>query len=300
MAEGTCPRCGTAVEPGQTSCGACGAVLAPRASMDGFSMFDKPAPPPAPAEPERRRGRGLLVAALVAVLVVAGSAGALALRGHRHHGYSAVPASPASSPTASGTSTHPPSASATPSTSPTPTPSAGPPIAHVRWRCWDGTVRRTLAACGSPYDGMDRPVHLSGLDWVFVDRAARLSAAHASCSDVGGQARTLHVECTLALAGSQVCLHYSQFTSATDALADYSRLSGSRDRVLPGGARVRTWPPQESGGCPGFTYKTARIVVGQRWGLSAYADDVSTATAALDRFGQFRDVRQWRGVRVSR
>ena len=289
-----CPRCGTGVRPSRTSCPACGAVLAPRASMDGFSMFGEQKPIPTtvqPPEPSRGRGRALLVAVLVLALLVAGSATALALRGHRHD--SGRAADPVSTPTSSA-----PTASHSPHASPTPTRTPEPPP-PVRFRCWDGTVRKTLSACGSPYDASSGAAHpLAGLDWVFVDRQPRLEAAHAACEDVGGQSRTLHLECLLTLDGQQVCLHYSQFLTSADALADYSRLTGPQDRTVAGGGLVRTWPPQASGGCPGLTYKTARIVVGQRWGLSAYADSAATAAAALGRFGPFRDVTQWRGVRA--
>ncbi|GAB3773502.1 hypothetical protein FB382_000091 [Nocardioides ginsengisegetis] len=291
VGESPCSGCG-APSSGTMFCTRCGTPSgAP--SLAG----DRP-PPFVPGSASRGAGRTAVVVAVALLVVLAGAGGAAALLHHRSATSAsasapagdttsiapAEPTSQASSDTASASEASAPPASTTP-----------PP---PRFRCWDGTSTARLEACGSPYAAATTTASLAGLNWVFLDRGPRLEAAGATCVDIPLGQRVLHRQCTFDMAGSKVCMNWSQFTSAAAAMSDYLHL-GPPERRPSGGATLATWSPTYVGshGCLGLGYKAASMVDGQRWGVTAYGSDPGVASAALARFGEFRPMAQWRGVR---
>lgn len=92
-------------------------------------------------------------------------------------------------------------------------------------------------------------------------------------------------------------MNYSQFGRSGDALNDYGRLGSASSRRV-GRAVILTWEPSYTGGsgCQNLPYKGAKMVQGQRWGVSAYANSATKVSQALARFGEFRPIQQWNGV----
>ena len=107
----------------------------------------------------------------------------------------------------------------------------------------------------------------------------------------------MHRQCSFSPGGSAVCMNYSQFLRPSDALDDYGRLGSATTRTI-GKTVVVKWKPTYSGsaGCNGLTYKGAKMVRGQRWGVPAYADSASAVSNALARFGEFRPIQEWNGA----
>lgn len=187
-------------------------------------------------------------------------------------------------------------------TEPEPPPAAGStassPPSRSAYRCWNGTSRQSLASCGSPYRASEKTKSsLTGLNWVFKDRAKRLDSYDPSCSNRTLRTRTLHRQCFFDYEGTDVCINWSQFDSVSDGLDNYATLGSPSSRPF-GSATELVWSPTaiDAGPCRGLPYKTARMIEGERWGVAAYASDQASATAALDQFGEFRPVEQWSGV----
>ena len=267
-------------------------VMKPRPpAPSGWTEGPQPpaGPPGAPAAAPEDTGnsgrrRGLLIASVVVGLVAVLVAGVAIVRAMSDGDSEAA---------AGGT----PSPSRSQSRSASPQAAPERPSDRSTVRCWDGRRATTLKACGTPYDASISGQGLAGLNWVFRDRAQRLSRAAAQCHSTGLGARLIHDQCEVVVRGAPVCMNYSQFTDATAAMDDYARLGSSR-RTTTQGTTVLTWPPSQVRGtsCGGHTYKSARMVRGQRWGISVYADSPAAAAAALGRFGEFRPLHEWSGV----
>ncbi|MGA8248220.1 MAG: hypothetical protein WB797_15050, partial [Nocardioides sp.] len=273
---------------------------APPGAVSAPAWVAEAGAPPAGEPPGRRRRVGLVALAAVCVLalVAGGVVAGLAYAGRHHNDRatattSTLPVTPAgtdaSTGTNTGTSTGPSTGSSTGSTAP----------ATKKFVCWDTSITTSLAACGSPYDAAHTSTSRAGLNWVFFDRGPRLENAGAVCRDISlAGNRVLHRQCTFHLGGGQpVCMDWSQFRSVDGALADYGRL-GSPSYTRQPGMTVAFYGPAYIGssGCGGLPYKGAKMVRGQRWGVTAYAHSRTAVRSALSHYGQFRLKAQWDGV----
>jgi hypothetical protein len=79
------------------------------------------------------------------------------------------------------------------------------------FRCWDGSVEKSLSACPDPTSAATQVAHLAGLNWVFKDRGPRLESARATCHDNPlSPNRALHRSCSFTYLGYSVCMNWSQ------------------------------------------------------------------------------------------
>jgi hypothetical protein len=157
-----------------------------------------------------------------------------------------------------------------------------------------------LRGCSNPTSAAGSATPLAGLNWIFVDREARLDAVAPSCRDLtGSRNRLLHRSCVFTFEGQSACVNWSQWTSPAAALEDYNHLGAPSQKTRADDSVVLVWAPSTEGAhCDDLYYKTAAMVRGKTWGVTAYADDGALASRVLARFGQFRLTRDWVGVKV--
>ncbi|GGU26144.1 hypothetical protein [Nocardioides albus] len=162
--------------------------------------------------------------------------------------------------------------------------------------CWDGNGAGSLTRCPDPR-GED------GMQWVFPghDDAARRGGC--SRSETGARdpstssGQRLFVECSMSWRGHQVYLHYAYWGEWQTGRKKYDA-AGSAPRIeqRPDGAMSLSWRPRRLPTPHGeATWVTAQMVEGHGWSVAAYAGDAEIARAALEEFGEIRDLREWRG-----
>lgn len=171
-----------------------------------------------------------------------------------------------------------------PSTAPSSARPDGP-----RYRCWDGTAATSLRDCTDPAGD-------AALAWIFPQEAD--ARQYGTCYDKAGAARSAFVQCDLRWNGHVVHLHFSDWTSVRRARGHYDgggAIPTTSERV--DGSTLITWLPRKAAvPFADAPWKVAEMLSGRPWTLAAYADDRTTAEAALGTFGEIRDVRQWRGI----
>ena len=166
------------------------------------------------------------------------------------------------------------------------------------FRCWDGSTAKRLSGCGDPTIAATQPAHLAGLNWVFQERGPLLEELGARCAHFKRlEGRDLHRSCSFMLDGQAVCMNWSQWLDPRLAREDYDRLGLPSRRARPDGATELVWGPERGGqGCDGLPFKTAAMIEGEVWGVTAYAERPEATSMALNRLAQFRSVGQWQGL----
>lgn len=238
------------------------------------------------------------VVAALATLVVAAGVAVVLVRMRPDAGDTV--AGPGSTQSPGGDSTAPgtPSDSAGDTTSSPDSATTTPSRPRPTFVCWNGAEVTALRRCPDPLEAVYSDTPLAGLNWVFQDRGPRLEAQSPTCRQLSSPSRALHRTCRFDYEGERVCMNWSQWLSAEAARLDYDDLGTPRTHRLSDGSEVLIWPPSTTGShCARLSYKTAAMVDGELWGVTAYSDDPDVAARARDYFGEFRPVAQWRGIR---
>lgn len=155
--------------------------------------------------------------------------------------------------------------------------------------CWDGNGSGSLTRCPDPR-GED------GLSWVFPGHEDAARRGECTRREAGG--RDLFVECSMSWRGDQVYLHYAHWSEWQAGRKKYDT-TGSTPSIeqRTDGAMSLSWRPRRLPTPHGeATWITAEMVEGHGWSVSAYAGDAEVARAALEEFGEIRDLREWRGL----
>lgn len=155
--------------------------------------------------------------------------------------------------------------------------------------CWDGNGAGSLTRCPDPR-GQD------GLKWIFPGYAAAAREGECGMSETGS--RDLFVECSMRWRGEQIYVHYAFWSDWQSGEKKYTAL-GSAPTVeqRTDGAMSLSWRPHRMPTPHGeASWVASQMVEGHGWSSAAYAGDGEVALEALDRFGDIRDLRQWRGL----
>lgn len=300
-----CPYCGVAVDSSFAFCDNCGERLPPPEPEQAAQPAPAPPTPVLPlreatswpeesSRPAERRQLAplfLALAGLLALALVVG--GGFLLLNLRDRG-------DGSAPTAEDTAVPPASEDTTESSEEPAEESShtsSPPAADP-FLCWNGVGAARLADCPDPTAAASSGSPFAGMNWVFVDRQSRVRSQAARCHDIRStRNRVLHRSCRMTFDGAEVCVNWSQWESSTAARQDYDHLGYPRSQPRPGGGTELIWAPSTlSSHCADLTYKTAAMIQGRVWGVTAYADDSATAIQVREYFGEFRRVDHWRGV----
>lgn len=155
--------------------------------------------------------------------------------------------------------------------------------------CWDGNGAGSLTRCPDPR-GQD------GLKWVFRGYHAAARQGDCALSETGS--RDLFVECSMTWRGEPVYLHYAYWSDWRAGQKKYAAV-GSTPLIeqRSDGAMSLSWRPRQVPAPHGErSWVAAQMVEGHGWSSAAYAGDGEVAQDALDKFGEIRDLREWRGL----
>lgn len=155
--------------------------------------------------------------------------------------------------------------------------------------CWDGNGSGSLTRCPDPR-GKD------GMSWVFPGYEDAARRGECSLDETGE--RDLFVECSMSWRGDRVYLHYAHWGEWQTGRKKYAA-TGSTPSIeqRTDGAMSLSWRPRRLPTPHGeATWIAAEMVEGHGWSVAAYAGDAEVARAALEEFGEIRDLREWRGL----
>ena len=161
--------------------------------------------------------------------------------------------------------------------------------ANTPYVCWDGNGAGSLTRCPDPR-GED------GMKWVFPDYAD--AARSGDCARAEAGPRDLFVECSMTWRGTLIHLHYAYWSDWQTGRKKYAATGSTpQTEQRSDGAMSLSWRPHRLPTSHGeASWIAAEMVEGHGWGVAAYAGDGEVARAALEGFGEIRDLREWRGL----